>query len=82
MFVGAVARNRDVSEELVRASYGEGRVVGAEEALRLGMVDGIATLDEEIWGVQVMLSAGQSQGWSRAEELDYRRRRLRAASRY
>ena len=44
-FVTAVARGRDVSEARVRSDYGQGRTVMAPEALQLGMVDKIATLE-------------------------------------
>lgn len=47
-FVAAVARNRGTNAAAVRNGFGEGRVVGAREAVRLGMADRIATLDETI----------------------------------
>lgn len=47
-FVSAVARQRGVPTAAVRGGYGEGRVVGAQEAKRLGMVDRIETLDAAI----------------------------------
>ncbi len=46
LFTRAVARNRGVSVRDVREGFGEGRVVGARRALRLGMVDRIETLDQ------------------------------------
>lgn len=51
-FVKAVARNRGVSVDVVRSSYGEGRTLLAKPALDAGMVDGIATLDETIARMQ------------------------------
>ncbi len=48
MFVNAVAKGRGVSASTVRSGFGEGRVVGAQEAVRLGMADRVATLDETI----------------------------------
>lgn len=48
MFVRAVARGRGVSAQDVRNGFGEGRIVGAQEAVKLGMADRIATLDETI----------------------------------
>lgn len=48
MFTKAVARNRGVSVETVRTGFGEGRVVGAKEAVSLGMADRVATLDDVI----------------------------------
>lgn len=47
-FVRAVARNRNVAWSQVRNGFGEGRVVGAREAHRLGMVDGIKSLSEVV----------------------------------
>jgi signal peptide peptidase SppA len=47
-FVTDVARGRGVTEAAVRNGYGEGRVVSAEMGKSLGMIDGIATLDETL----------------------------------
>ena len=47
-FVKAVARGRGVSEKEVRNGFGEGRVVGARDALQMGMVDGIGTFEHVI----------------------------------
>jgi signal peptide peptidase SppA len=47
-FVEAVARNRGVNQAVVRNGFGEGRVVGSQQALKLGMVDRIGTLEETI----------------------------------
>lgn len=44
-FVSAVARNRGVSVAVVASGFGEGRVVGAEEAVSLGMADRVGTLE-------------------------------------
>ena len=48
MFLRAVAAGRGVGVEAVRRGFGEGRVVGAQEAVRLGMADRVATLEETI----------------------------------
>ncbi|MGR9317296.1 S49 family peptidase [Rhizobium leguminosarum] len=55
LFVADVAKGRKVSEAVVRADpeksdkhFGGGRVYGAKEAVRLGMADRVATLDETI----------------------------------
>jgi len=67
MFVKAVARNRGVSPADVRNGFGEGRVVGAKQAVALGMADRVATLDETLarLGVsrmpQAMAAASESQ---------------------
>ncbi|MCU1285926.1 MAG: peptidase [Acidobacteriales bacterium] len=47
-FVGAVARGRAVKASEVKSGFGEGRVVGATEAKRIGMVDRIGTLEETL----------------------------------
>jgi signal peptide peptidase SppA len=48
MFVKAVARGRGVSESAVRGGFGEGRVVGAVEAVKLNMADRVATLGQTL----------------------------------
>lgn len=47
-FVEAVARHRGVNPAAVRSGFGEGRVVSAREAVKLGMADRIATLEETV----------------------------------
>ncbi|CCF83640.1 signal peptide peptidase SppA [Nitrolancea hollandica] len=82
MFVSAVAKGRSVKPSAVRGGFGEGRVVGAQEAVSLGMADRVGTLRETI----ARLAGGTRAGRLRAEEaghatveadLDRRRRRLR-----
>jgi signal peptide peptidase SppA len=48
MFVDSVAAGRGVPAQAVRAGYGEGRMVLAERAQMLGMVDRVETLDDMI----------------------------------
>lgn len=48
MFIDAVARNRGASVKDVRGGFGEGRLVNAVEAVKLGMADRVATLQETI----------------------------------
>ena len=48
MFLRAVARGRGVTPAQVRGGFGEGRVVLAREAVRLGMADRVATLEETV----------------------------------
>lgn len=50
VFVDTVARNRGVSAEQVTKDFGRGGLVLAPDALRVGMVDGIETLDNYIAG--------------------------------
>lgn len=47
-FIDAVARNRGVSASVVRSDFGEGRMVRAREAVKLGMADRIGTLEETV----------------------------------
>ena len=47
-FVAAVARGRGVSEDAVRSGYGQGRVVGAKQAVALGLADRVDTLEGTI----------------------------------
>lgn len=74
MFVARVAKNRGVSQNAVRSGYGEGRVVGATDALSLGMVDRVETLDQVIGRTAKALAKGRSP----LAELDFRERRARA----
>jgi signal peptide peptidase SppA len=48
MFVKAVAKNRGVSVSDVRNGFGEGRMMAAAEALKLGMVDRVGTFDQTL----------------------------------
>ena len=48
VFVNAVARGRGVRPSAVRGGFGEGRVVGARQAVDLGMADRVATLEQTI----------------------------------
>lgn len=48
MFANAVARGRGADPSTVRSGFGEGRLVLAKDAVRLGMADRIATLDETV----------------------------------
>lgn len=46
MFVSAIAKHRGVKPAEVRENYGKGRALTAKQALEVGMIDRIATLDE------------------------------------
>jgi HK97 family phage major capsid protein len=48
MFVKAVAKARGVSVSDVRSGYGEGRVLGAKQAVAENLADRVATLDDVI----------------------------------
>lgn len=48
VFVKDVARGRGVTPQAVREGFGEGRIVQAREAVKLGMADGVATMDQVV----------------------------------
>jgi signal peptide peptidase SppA len=48
MFTKAVARGRGVPVAKVKSDFGKGRVFGAEDAVRSGMADRVATFEETI----------------------------------
>jgi len=62
MFVSAVAKHRGVKANDVRNGFGEGRVVGAQEAVRLGMADRVETLDATLSRLSGRKPAGRSTG--------------------
>lgn len=47
-FINSVARNRGIEPADVRNGFGEGRMVGARQAVELGMADRAGTLEETI----------------------------------
>lgn len=47
-FVGTLARNRGVDAATIEAKWGQGRVLDAGDAKRVGMIDRLGTLDETI----------------------------------
>jgi len=61
MFVRTVARNRRTTIEAVRAGYGEGRIVGAKEAVRLGMVDHVETFEAALGRLAAIVSRQRSR---------------------
>jgi signal peptide peptidase SppA len=82
MFLDAVARNRNTTAKKVTDGYGQGRVVGATEAVSTGLADRVSTFDQ----VLSRLGAGApARNAARAEavsdkDIDIRRRRARAAA--
>lgn len=48
MFVADVARGRGVSRESVRDGFGQGRTVGAKQAVELGMATSVGTLEDAV----------------------------------
>ena len=76
MFVKDVAKGRGVPVSTVRDSFGGGRMVGAQEAVRLGMADRVGSLADTIKRMQ--RTAGRSGGAASAS-VATRRRRLAVA---
>jgi signal peptide peptidase SppA len=74
MFTKAVARGRDVASGDVRGGYGEGRMVLAAAAVKEGMADKVATMDETLARFGVSQSVAPQKVGSRA--LEARRREL------
>lgn len=65
-FVKAVARGRGVSADVVRGGYGEGRVVGARQAVREGMADAVGTFDDALGDLGKRVRQGASTGQAAA----------------
>lgn len=79
-FVGAVARGRGVSRERVLADFGGGRMLAADRALAVGMVDRIGTLDAEIARLAERIQAGRGKPAARSRaSASLTGRRLRLA---
>lgn len=80
MFDADVAKGRKVSQAKVRESFGQGKVFGAQDAIKLGMADKIGTLDDVLArfgvtrGVPAQGSANASDDTGgRMEKLNERR---------
>lgn len=63
-FVGAVARNRNITKSKVGSDFGQGRVLKADKARNAGMVDRIATMEQVI---DDLLPKGKSKSLAQAE---------------
>ncbi len=75
MFVDAVAKGRGRRNETVRNGFGQGRMVGAEAAVREGMADRVGTLEQTLarlgtpGGSSGRRSASASVPWSIADRM-------------
>ncbi|MGE0605545.1 MAG: S49 family peptidase [Pirellulales bacterium] len=56
-FTSAVARNRGVSPDAVRAGYGQGKYLRGAQAIGEQLIDRVATLDQVLNGLGVTLTA-------------------------
>lgn len=63
-FTKAVARGRGVGVAKVRSDFGKGRVFGADDAMKSGMVDRIATFDDTVQRLAGRRGTGPSQSAS------------------
>ena len=48
MFTKAVARGRNTTQSQVKFGFGQGRMVLADDAVKAGMADRVATLDQTL----------------------------------
>ncbi|WP_316150443.1 signal peptide peptidase SppA [Cupriavidus sp. BIC8F] len=64
-FTRGVAKGRKVAVDQVRQSMGQGRVLGADQALAEKMVDGVATFDDVVARMQKSIRAAKPAGASR-----------------
>lgn len=62
-FVKDVARGRGASQAAVREGYGQGRALGAKDALKAGLIDRIGTMDGT-----VSMALGTKQAGLRADD--------------
>lgn len=65
-FVSAVARGRRVTSDQVINGFGEGRVVSATDAVKLGMADRIATLEQT---VTRLMRGGGKRSFARVSQI-------------
>lgn len=77
-FVGAVAKFRGVTTARVEADFGNGRTLRAKEALQVGLIDRIATLEEVL--AELGASAGSQTGFvaTSPQSFDKGKRRMNA----
>ena len=66
-FTTAVARYRGATPEAVRDGFGEGRVVGAREAVKVGLADRVGTLDQAVARSAELARKAQRERGQRAE---------------
>jgi signal peptide peptidase SppA len=76
MFVSAVARGRGVSEAKVKASFGGGRMLTAQQAVSVGAADRIATLQQVLTDAA---GGGNGKGARAEAAARFEARRARAA---
>ena len=70
MFTRSVARGRGVPVATVREGFGEGRMVMAKDALRMGMADRVETMDETLARLSASGDGPVANPRANLEELD------------
>jgi len=77
-FITAVAKYRNVTNSKVEADFGNGRTLRAKEALQVGLIDRIATLEEVL--AELGASAGSQTGFvaTSPQSFDKGKRRMNA----
>ena len=70
MFVDAVAEGRRVPPQDVRDGFGQGRMVLARAAVRMGMADRVATLDQVVADAAAGIRRGRNLLGSRGEPVE------------
>ena len=78
-FIADIARGRGISAAMVRRTFGQGRLLLAQDALRVGMVDRIGTIEEVIAGRSASPASGRgaASGNSPSRTTLARRERLK-----
>ncbi len=71
VMVADIARGRGVKLQSVMDGFGEGRVVSAQQAKALGMIDGIATMDQT---VSRLLTPAPTMGLRASSDTERRRK--------
>lgn len=66
-FADAIAAYRGRSRAQIDADFGRGRTLFSEQALRVGMIDRIATLDAVVAGLRTRLSAAPAGSFATAQ---------------
>lgn len=77
IFIKAVARGRGVKPSEVRAGFGEGRMVLAKDAIKMGMADRIETFDEALSRLAGSRSRSRASAQNPAVEIEQMEARLR-----
>jgi signal peptide peptidase SppA len=77
-FVGAVARGRGVSVATVESQFGQGRMFLANEAVRAGLVDRVATMEDFLAGEGAPRSVARAVASKMETQINRRLTQLRA----